>query len=189
LIQHGGLVVLAGLAGRMGDDRAVMLGAFLMVGELLDGAGGNWVGASPAQLIDRWRHLGVQALGGDAAAGSNRKRQTTPLDVLASGVRRRRMNPWQAHTRHLIEVGALVVKAGLVDRVQDDRATLLGAYITIVTLLDGGGDDDLADVSRADLTTRWRRRGLRRFDANAEAKTRTAAATLPREVSVAAVSE
>ncbi|MFD2429295.1 conjugal transfer protein TraD [Sphingobium scionense] len=31
-------------------------------------------------------------------------------------------------TRHLIELGGLVIKAGLVDLVDDDRATLYGAF-------------------------------------------------------------
>jgi hypothetical protein len=31
-------------------------------------------------------------------------------------------------TRHLIELGGLVVKAGLVDLTDDDRATLYGAF-------------------------------------------------------------
>ena len=33
-------------------------------------------------------------------------------------------------TRHLIELGGLVVKAGLVDLIDDDRTTLYGAFLT-----------------------------------------------------------
>lgn len=65
-------------------------------------------------------------------------------------------------TRLLIEYGGLVMKAGLADRVDDDRATLLGAFLALRDLLDGHGDD-----SPADLKVRWRRRGLRAFDADA----------------------
>ena len=36
-------------------------------------------------------------------------------------------------TRHLIELGGLVQKAGLVELVDDDRATLLGAFLTSPT--------------------------------------------------------
>ena len=34
-------------------------------------------------------------------------------------------------TRHLIELGGLVVKAGLVDLTDDDRATIYGALLTV----------------------------------------------------------
>lgn len=34
-------------------------------------------------------------------------------------------------TRHLIELGGLVVKAGLVDLADDDRATLYGAFLAV----------------------------------------------------------
>jgi hypothetical protein len=43
------------------------------------------------------------------------------------------MRTWQIErrkrTRHLIELGGLVVKAGIVDLVGDDRATILGALL------------------------------------------------------------
>lgn len=68
-------------------------------------------------------------------------------------------------TRQLIEYGGLVAKAGLPDRLEDDRATLLGAFLLIRDLLDGLGDD-----SPTDLKLRWRRRGLRAFDADAAVK-------------------
>ncbi len=71
----------------------------------------------------------------------------------------------KARTRLLIEHGGLIVKAGLADRMEDNRATMLGALLMIRDLLDGAGDD-----SPADLTARWRRRGLRAFDADAAAK-------------------
>ena len=71
----------------------------------------------------------------------------------------------RARTRLLIEYGGLLVKAGLPDRVADDRATLLGALLIIRDQLDGLGDD-----TPADLKARWRRRGLRAFNADAAAK-------------------
>src|SRR6516162_5607068 len=37
----------------------------------------------------------------------------------------------RARTRHLIELGGLVQKAGLVELADDDRATLLGAFLEI----------------------------------------------------------
>lgn len=64
-------------------------------------------------------------------------------------------------TRHLIELGGLVHKAGLVTLTDDDRATLLGAFLELAAALQGAGDDQ-PDHLRA----RWRRRGLRAFDAD-----------------------
>jgi hypothetical protein len=71
----------------------------------------------------------------------------------------------RARTRLLIEYGGLLLKDGLPERVQDDRATLLGALLMIRDQLEGLGDD-----SPADLKARWRRRGLRAFDADAADK-------------------
>lgn len=69
-------------------------------------------------------------------------------------------------TRHLIELGGLVHKAGLVELVDDERATLLGAFLTLTDKLRGA--DDAGDDPRH-LAARWRRRGLRAFDADREA--------------------
>jgi hypothetical protein len=68
-------------------------------------------------------------------------------------------------TRHLIELGGLVQKAGLVELVDDDRATLLGAFLELADRLRNGDPNASPD----DLMTRWRRRGLRAFDADAAA--------------------
>lgn len=71
----------------------------------------------------------------------------------------------RSRTRHLIELGGLIQKAGLVELVDDDRATLLGALLGIADQLRQGGNDG---ASPADLMVRWRRRGLRTFDADKE---------------------
>jgi hypothetical protein len=68
-------------------------------------------------------------------------------------------------TRHLIELGGLVQKAGLVELVDDDRPTLLGAFLMLADQLQEGTDG----VSPSDLSTRWRRRGLRAFEADRQA--------------------
>ena len=51
------------------------------------------------------------------------------------------MRKWQVErrkrTRHLIELGGLVVKAGLVNLIGDDRATMLGALLWIADKLQG----------------------------------------------------
>jgi len=66
-------------------------------------------------------------------------------------------------TRHLIELGGLVQKAGLVELVEDDRATLLGAFLELADRIRGA-----ADAGDDHILARWRRRGLRTFDADRE---------------------
>ena len=63
-------------------------------------------------------------------------------------------------TRHLIELGGLVVKAGLVDLTGDDRAALYGALLTIAASLQGEDRDDALAL--------WRRKGKREFEAETE---------------------
>ena len=66
-------------------------------------------------------------------------------------------------TRHLIELGGLVHKAGLIELIDDDRATLLGAFLELADRLQA---DERQDESQAELLARWRRRGLHAFDAD-----------------------
>ena len=61
-------------------------------------------------------------------------------------------------TRHLIELGGLVQKAGLVELTDDDRAVLLGAFLAVA--------DKLQRDDREQALTLWRRRGKRSFDDN-----------------------
>ena len=68
-------------------------------------------------------------------------------------------------TRHLIELGGLVQKAGLVELTDDDRATMLGAFLELADGLQTQADER-QDASRTELLARWRRRGLRAFDAD-----------------------
>jgi len=65
-------------------------------------------------------------------------------------------------TRHLIELGGLVVKAGLVELADDDRALLYGAFLELADLLQGEAQKQRAIV--------WRRRGSRAFRNEAEAR-------------------
>ena len=77
----------------------------------------------------------------------------------------------RARTRHLIELGGLVQKAGLVELLDDDRATMLGALLELAARLQGQEEgDERQVVSPTDLMARWRRRGLRAFDADKEAE-------------------
>ena len=64
-------------------------------------------------------------------------------------------------TRHLIELGGLVQKAGLVDLTDDDRATILGGLMDLADRLQSEGGAALREV--------FRRRGLRAFEADAMA--------------------
>lgn len=65
-------------------------------------------------------------------------------------------------THHLIELGGLVSKAGLVDLTDDDRAALLGGLLELA--------DRLAGADRHDVLALWRRRGRRAFETEAKAK-------------------
>lgn len=58
-------------------------------------------------------------------------------------------------TRHLIELGGLVVKAGLVELTGDDRAALYGAFLELAYTLQG--------EDREQTFTLWRRIGRREF--------------------------
>lgn len=64
-------------------------------------------------------------------------------------------------TRHLIELGGLVVKAGLVELTDDDRAVMLGALSEVAARL--------RSDQRNECLTLWRRRGKRAFAADQEA--------------------
>jgi hypothetical protein len=61
----------------------------------------------------------------------------------------------QERTRHLIELGGLVQKAGLVQLTDDDRAILLGAFLAVAAKLQGD--------EREQAVTLWRQRGKRAF--------------------------
>jgi len=73
----------------------------------------------------------------------------------------------RARTRHLIELGGIVQKAGLVELVNDDRATLLGALLELAGRLREQEDEHQGERAN-DLLVRWRQRGLRAFDADKE---------------------
>ena len=65
------------------------------------------------------------------------------------------MRSWQIErrkrTRHLIELGGLVVKAGIVDLTGDDRATILGALIWMA--------DKLKSEERERALAHWAEKG------------------------------
>ena len=72
------------------------------------------------------------------------------------------MRTWQVErrkrTRHLIELGGLVVKAGIVDLTGDDRATIFGALIWIA--------DKLKSDQREQARSALGRKGKQAFEAD-----------------------
>ena len=66
----------------------------------------------------------------------------------------------RGRTRHLIELGGLVQKAGLVELTSDDGAVLLGAFRRVARTLRG--------ENRGDALALWRRRGKGVFETGAE---------------------
>lgn len=71
------------------------------------------------------------------------------------------MRTWQVErrkrTRHLIELGGLVVKAGIVDLTGDDRAMILGALLWMAERLQGDQEERARSI--------WAARGKQAFDA------------------------
>lgn len=61
-------------------------------------------------------------------------------------------------THQLIELGGLVVKAGLIELTDDDRAVIFGVMVEAAARLRG--------EERETALTLWRRRGLRAFAAD-----------------------
>ena len=111
--------------------------------------------------------------------GLRQELQATARLVQRVAIQRHRLDAWKARTdmrdwakarrertRHLIELGGLVQKAGLVELVDDDRATLLGAFLDLADRLRAGSDDG---ASPTDLKARWWRRGMRAFNADRDA--------------------
>ena len=113
----------------------------------------------------------------DEAARSfqtSRKGVTQSLTAIATAVRRNRAlvlrleaarrrtdtRGWvvqrRERTRHLIELGGLVQKAGLVDLTDDDRAIIYGALLELVGRARTGDTGNTLAL--------WKRRGKRAFE-------------------------
>jgi hypothetical protein len=79
------------------------------------------------------------------------------------------MRAWQIErrkrTRHLIELGGLVVKAGVVDLARDDRATILGALLWMADKL----QSDQGEQARA----LWAAKGKQAFEADPATRNKT----------------
>lgn len=73
-------------------------------------------------------------------------------------------------TRHLIELGGLVQKSGLVELTDDDRATLYGAMLELAAQAGTeNGEQTLA---------LWKRRGKGAFDSESDAAQNMASANV-----------
>jgi Conjugal transfer protein TraD len=72
------------------------------------------------------------------------------------------MRTWQVdrrkRTRHLIELGGLVVKAGIVELTSDDRATIYGALLWMGDKLKSDQGERAREL--------WAARGKQAFEAN-----------------------
>lgn len=79
------------------------------------------------------------------------------------------MRTWQVErrkrTRHLIELGGLVVKAGIVDLTGDDRAMIYGAMLWMAEKLNSKEGERARDT--------WTKLGKMAFDAEQETKAPT----------------
>jgi hypothetical protein len=76
------------------------------------------------------------------------------------------MRTWQVErrkrTRHLIELGGLVVKAGIVDLTGDNRALIYGALLWMAEKMQGEQGEHARDV--------WTEKGKQAFEADGEGK-------------------
>jgi hypothetical protein len=79
------------------------------------------------------------------------------------------MRSWQVErrkrTRHLIELGGLVVKAGIVDLTRDDRSTILGALLWMADKLQNDQGERAREL--------WAAKGKQAFGADPATHKRT----------------
>ena len=103
-----------------------------------------------------------------AATATAQARNRALIQRLEAARRRSDTRGWvvqrRERTRHLIELGGLVQKAGLVELADDDRATIYGALLELVGRARGG--------EAGDTLALWKRRGKRAFDAESNVEER-----------------
>jgi hypothetical protein len=94
------------------------------------------------------------------------KRATASLRRLEAEQARVDTRDWvvkrRERTRHLIELGGLVVKSGLVELTKDDRTALYGAFLELAFMIQS--------ENREQIMALWQRRGGRAFRSEAETK-------------------
>ena len=100
-----------------------------------------------------------------AAIGKATERNHHAIRRVEAIQRRKDTRGWvvqrRTRTRHLIELGGLVQKAGLVELTDDDRATLYGAMLELA--------GRARDENSSDILALWKRRGKRAFETKAGA--------------------
>ena len=101
-----------------------------------------------------------------AAIAATRKalwRVTAARNRLLATRARSDTRAWQVkrreRTRHLVELGGLVAKAGLIDLTDDDRVVMFGLFVEAAATLRSDRRDEALAL--------WRRRGRRAFEAHA----------------------
>jgi len=125
--QLGELVIVTGADSLSVDELA---GALIVLTETKDaGKREAWARRGAAFFQSRARRTAPAADATLAALGRNRAARNRQQAARA----RHDMRTWQVErrkrTRHLIELGGLVVKARIVELTGDDRATILGALL------------------------------------------------------------
>jgi Conjugal transfer protein TraD len=101
----------------------------------------------------------LAALGRNQAARNRQQAARARHDMRAWQVERRK------RTRHLIELGGLVMKAGLVNLTGDDRATILGALLWMADKLQSDQGEQARQL--------WAAKGKQAFEADPATHKRT----------------
>jgi hypothetical protein len=155
-VQQLGELVIA--TGADATDAETLAGALLVIAETSE-AQRRRRGASAARPSFKARRASVAAE--LKASRTALSRLTAARHRLEAAKARTDMREWQVkrreRTRQLIELGGLVVKAGLVELADDDRATLYGAFLTVAAKLRG--------EEREQALVLWKRKGKRAFEA------------------------
>jgi hypothetical protein len=143
--QLGELVIATGADALTADELA---GALVVLAETKD-AGKRRHGPSAGRVLSRPVAAICSAPDRDAG-GAQRNRAARNRHQAARA--RHDMRTWQVErrkrTRHLIELGGLVVKAGIVDLTGDDRAMIYGALIWMAEKLNSEDGEHARDTGR-----------------------------------------
>ena len=109
--------------------------------------------------LHRQLSASLAALGRNRAARNRQQAARVRHDMRTWQVQRRK------RTRHLIELGGLVVKAGLVELTGDDRATIFGALLWSA--------DNLKTDQGEQARELWAAKGKQAFAANPATRNKT----------------
>jgi hypothetical protein len=149
-VQQLGELVIA--TGADATDAETLAGALLVIADTTDaGKKEAWRKRGAAFFQSKARNVATEL----KASRTALSRLTAARHRLEAAKARTDMREWQVkrreRTRQLIELGGLVVKAGLVELADDDRATLYGAFLTVAAKLRGD--------EREQALVLWKRKG------------------------------